>query len=181
MFHEQHSLNVPCIVYVILAHLLSIVCGGNVVVANTTVPMANSFLHQPIQLHNNSVYIRHIDGNAPSTIGDRPNDATMAVTKIVLKLIDQQIAKQVNDASADMVHVKTTFSPVYCDTDTSDLPIIYQNDTEYAISLSSFNFNEYNVAYLCLIIDGIGGTEQPVHHVGPKRIYHLGLQSQFVR
>lgn len=163
MFNRKHSFYVPFLVYVILVHHLTIVS------SDATAPMVNSILHQPIPLHNDSVYVRPIGS------GDYDAGSNDAITSMSLKISDKRIAEQVI-GFGKMVHLKSTFSPVYCDMNTSDLPIIYRNDTEIVVSIRNVIFNEYNAAYLCLIIDAI--EEQKMQE---PQIYHLGLQSQFVR
>lgn len=107
----------------------------------------NEILQEPTPLHNGAFQLL-----------DTGNDTT-----VLLNLSENLFSNR------QTIHVKPTSSAVYCDTNAIDLPIIYQNDTKFLISISDFNFNEHNVAYLCLNIDG---TEP---------YYHLGSTSQFGR
>lgn len=220
-FNRKHSFYVPSsfviIVYVMLVHSSTILFG---VCHGATVPMVDSILQQPIQLHNDSIHIRsiidgqshilsdssdhdhdHIDDSSSTTgpgiqnansinnsnDNDNVNKNVMAITSLLIHVTNDRIAKQVILAG-DAMHVKPTFSPVYCDTDTSDLHIDKLNATKFTVSLKNFNFNnEYKVAYLCLFIDTnvlLETEQQPTDTIEPATatiIYHLGLQSQFVR
>lgn len=169
MFKRKRLLCVPLLICVIQMHVTcvtslpplsatpttSTTSSASTVLPSMSTNSVNSFmLQEPTPLHNGAIEMLAIDNN----INNNPNHSI-----IRLKLSESHFADYQN------VHVKPTFSPVFCNRNATDLSIIDKNGTELTVSVNDFNFKEHNVAYLCVNFDN---TEQ---------MYHLGLPSQFER
>lgn len=167
MFKRKRLLCVPLLICVLQMHVTCVTSlpplaaqtatstsSASTVSPSMSTNSVNSFmLQEPTPLHNGAIEVLAID----NTINN-PNHSI-----IRLKLSESHFADYQN------VHVKPTFSPVFCDRNATDLTIIDRNGTELTVSVNDFNFKEHSVAYLCVNFDN---TEQ---------MYHLGLPSQFER
>jgi hypothetical protein len=165
MFKRKRLLYVPFLICVILMHVTSVksLPSSSTTSSTSSASAASSAmstnsvnsinLQEPTPLHNGAVEML--------ANGNNINNHNHSIIR--LKLSEKHFSDYQN------VHVKPTFSPIFCDRNATDLLIIDKNGTELTVSLNDIDFKEHSAAYLCLNFDN---TEQ---------MYHLGLPSQFER